>query len=158
MLKSTLVVNLLIAAFLIILDANALSSQDVHLSTPENTVSTLFKAMYEGDSTLARLTFAEDATLNSVFTTKDGIQKVNSGDVSGFIDAIGTPHDDVWDERVANFKVNIDGDLAQAWMDYSFYLGEKFSHCGVNAIHLIRIEDEWKIFQIVDTRRKVDCN
>jgi len=132
--------------------------QDYDLTTPEGTINSLFKAMHDGDSTLASLVFAEDASLNSVFTTKEGIQKVNSGEISGFVSAIGTPHDEVWDERISNLKVLIDDDLAQAWMDYSFFLGDKFSHCGVNAIHLIRKGGDWKIFQIVDTRRKTDCN
>lgn len=151
-----IILNLLTAIFI----CTSISSkgQSERLSTPENTIATLFQAMYDGDSTMANLTFAEDASLNSVFTTKDGIQKVKSGEVSGFINAIGTPHDEIWDERVTNLKVKIDGDLAQAWMDYSFYLGDKFSHCGVNAMHLVRQDKEWKILQIVDTRRKEDCN
>ncbi len=133
-------------------------SQNYDLSTPEGTVKALFKAMYDGDSTLANLVFAEDASLNSVFTTKDGEQKVKGGEVAGFLNAIGTPHDEVWDERISNLSVKIDGDLANAWMDYSFFVGDKFSHCGVNTMHLIRKNGEWKIFQIMDTRRKKDCN
>lgn len=132
--------------------------QDYDLSTPEGTVKALFKAMYEGDSTLARKVFVKEPALNSVFTTKDGKLRIQDGDLSGFIQAIGTPHDQVWDERIANLKVNEDADLAQVWMDYSFYLGDKFSHCGVNAMHMIRMSGEWKIYQLVDTRRKSDCN
>lgn len=135
-----------------------LLSQKGDLSTPEATVRTLFKAMHDGDSTIASQVFAENATLNSVFTTKTGEQMVKEGDVAGFIDAIGTPHEEVWDERISNLSVKMDGDLAHAWMDYSFYLGSNFSHCGVNAMHLVRKDEEWKILQIVDTRRKKDCN
>lgn len=133
-------------------------SQNYNLSTPEGTVKMLFKAMYDGDSTLASTVFAENASLNSVFTTKSGEQKVKEGDVTGFIVAIGKPHDEVWDERISNLSVKIDGDLAHAWMDYSFYIGDEFSHCGVNAMHLVRKNEEWRILQIVDTRRKSDCN
>ena len=143
---------------LILLAFSQLSlAQNTALSTPENTISTLFKAMYDGDSTMAAMVFTEGATLNSVFTTKSGEQKVNTGDVSKFISAIGSPHDEVWDERISDLSINIDADLAQAWMKYEFYLDDKFSHCGVNAVHLIRRDGEWKIFQIVDTRRKSDC-
>jgi len=132
--------------------------QKFDLSTPEGTVKALFKAMYEGDSTLASKVFAENASLNSVFTTKAGEQKVKEGDVKGFISAIGKPHEEVWDEQISNLSVKIDGDLAHAWMNYSFFLDDKFSHCGVNAMHLIRKNGDWKILQIVDTRRKSDCN
>ena len=133
-------------------------AQKADLSTPENTIRTLFKAMYDGDGTLAAAVFADGVSLNSVFTTKEGEQKVNTGDVAKFIEAIGSPHDDVWDERISELSVKIDGDLASAWMNYEFYRDDQFSHCGVNAMHLIRKEGEWKIFQIIDTRRKSDCN
>ena len=151
-----IILSLMIAAFLS--TTASLFGQNENLATPEKTIATLFKSMHDGDSTMASLTFADGASLNSVFTTKDGIQKVNTGKVSGFINAIGTPHDEKWDERVSDLNVQIDGDLAQAWMNYSFYLGDKFNHCGVNAMHLIRKNGDWKIFQIVDTRRKKDCN
>ncbi|MEM9545696.1 MAG: nuclear transport factor 2 family protein [Bacteroidota bacterium] len=138
--------------------SGSLIGQNYDLSTPEATVKSLFKSMYDGDSTLAKLVFTKDASLNSVFTTKQGEQKINEGNVQTFINAIGSTHDEVWDERISNLSIKIDADLAHAWMDYSFYLGDKFSHCGVNAMHLIRIENQWKIFQIIDTRRKTNCN
>jgi len=154
--EKKIILNLMIVVFLG--TTISIFGQNENLTTPENAISTLFKSMHDGDSTLANLVFTDEASLNSVFTTKDGIQKVKTGKVSGFINAIGTPHDEIWDERVTNLKVQIDGDLAQAWMDYSFYLGDKFSHCGVNAMHLVRKDGEWKIFQLMDTRRKEDCN
>lgn len=154
--KKKRIIPCFIAIFLSL--AASVCSQNYNLSTPKGTVRALFKSMFDGDSTLAKMVFAEGASLNSVFTTKEGVQKVNSGDIAGFINAIGTPHEEVWDERISNLKVSIDGDLAQAWMDYSFFVDENFSHCGVNAMHLIRNNGEWKILQIVDTRRKTDCN
>ncbi len=154
--KKKLIFHCLLAV--LISFTNTAYSQNYDLSTPEGTVRALFKSMYDGDSTLANLVFAEGASLNSVFTTKDGVQKNSGGEVIGFINAIGTPHDEVWDEHISNLAVKIDGDVAQAWMDYSFFVGDKFSHCGVNAMHLIRMDGKWKIFQIVDTRRKTDCN
>lgn len=143
--------TLLITGFAISLNAQA------DLSTPENTIRTLFKGMYEGDSTLVRASFAKDATLNSVFTTKKGEEKVESGSVGDFATAVGTPHEEIWDEQVSNLTINEDGNLAQAWMNYTFVHGGKFSHCGVNAMHLIKTNGEWKIFQLMDTRRKGNC-
>jgi hypothetical protein len=151
-------ISLLVVIIFLLNFYQSACSQSYDLSTPENTVHILFKAMYEGDSIMAQMVFSENASLNSVFNTKEGRQMVNKGKVEDFIKAIGSPHDEIWDERISNLTIKIDGDLAQAWMDYSFFVGDKFSHCGVNAIHLIRIDDQWKIFQVVDTRRKVDCN
>jgi ketosteroid isomerase-like protein len=128
------------------------------LASPQQTIASLFKSMYDGDGELAKSVFADDAILHSVYTKKDGEQVIRKEEVEKFIEAISNPREEVWDERISNLSVKIDGDLAQAWMDYSFYLEDEFSHCGVNAMHLVRKDGKWKIFQIVDTRRKSDCN
>jgi hypothetical protein len=48
--------------------------------------------------------------------------------------------------------------MAMAWVPYSFFLGDTFSHCGVNAMLLVRSrEGQWRIQSILDTRRKEDC-
>jgi hypothetical protein len=39
-------------------------------------------------------------------------------------------------------------------MNYAFYLDDQFSHCGVNAFQLVRMEAGWQIIQITDTRRR----
>ncbi len=77
--------------------------------------------------------------------------------IDAFVAAVGTPHDEVWDERIWNVQVRVDGNLATAWMDYAFYLGERFSHCGVNAFQLFRGPEGWRIIQIADTRRREGC-
>ena len=62
----------------------------------------------------------------------------------------------MWDERIGDVEVHIDGGLATAWVPYAFYLGEEFSHCGANAVHLARTSEGWKIIHLTDTRRQ-DC-
>ncbi|NRA10722.1 MAG: hypothetical protein HRT57_02055, partial [Crocinitomicaceae bacterium] len=74
-----------------------------------------------------------------------------------FITAVGTPHDKVWDERISNVIIHRDENLAQVWMDYSFYLGDKFLHCGVNSFQLISTKKGWKIISITDTKRNSNC-
>jgi hypothetical protein len=80
------------------------------------------------------------------------------GSAEEFKNAVGTPHEDIWDERISNVKIQLDGNLAQVWMNYSFYLNDKFSHCGVNAVQLIRTNNGWKMIHLADTRRLTDCN
>jgi len=116
----------------------------------------LWEAMRAGDSTAARSVFYPGATMASV-APRDGVPTVQRGSVDRFVQAIGTPHDEVWNEVVWNEEVRVDGDLATAWMDYAFLLGETFSHCGVDAFHLIRTPEGWKIFHLADTRRQEPC-
>ena len=120
-------------------------------------IETLFDGMRAGDSSAVSKVFLADATMQSISKDREGKTNISSGSLSGFKNAIGTPHDKVWDERVANIQINIDGDMGTAWVPYSFYLGEKFSHCGVNSLQFIKTSAGWKALSIVDTRRRTNC-
>jgi hypothetical protein len=60
-------------------------------------------------------------------------------------------------ERTWAHEVRVDGNIAQAWMQYDFHIGERFSHCGVDAFDFVKIGDAWKIVQVMDTRRTTGC-
>jgi len=53
--------------------------------------------------------------------------------------------------------IHVDGALASIWVDYWFFAGDRFSHCGVDAILLARQGGTWRIFSIVDTRQTTGC-
>jgi hypothetical protein len=70
---------------------------------------------------------------------------------------VGTPHPEVHNEVIWDEKILVDGNLAQVWMSYAFYLGKKFSHCGVNAFQLTKVDGSWKIFHLAYTRQREGC-
>lgn len=120
-------------------------------------INTLFNAMRKGDSALIKTVFAKEMVLQSISKDRTGktVIAVDSGD--DFAKAIGTPHNVVYDERITFNDIKIDGDLASVWAPYKFYLGDKFSHCGVDVFSLMKTASGWKIIYIVDTRRKDNC-
>ena len=61
---------------------------------------------------------------------------------------------DIYEERISDYQVRIDGIMATVWTPYEFYLNDEFHHGGVNAFQLFRGEEGWKIVSISDTRRK----
>ena len=124
----------------------------------EATVLKMFAGMRSGDSALVRSVLAPGARLVSVRDGPDGDVKTTETHLGKFLSAIGTPHADVWDERISNGKAEVDGDLGTYWCQHAFYVGNKFSHCGVDAFQLIRTKKGWQIFQVADTRRKEQCN
>jgi hypothetical protein len=120
-------------------------------------INTMFDAMRKGDSTLLKSVFAKEMILQSVSTNKEGKSVISTDSANDFAKAIGTPHNMVYDERIAYGDIKIDGDLASVWAPYKFYLGDKFSHCGVDVFSLMKTAGGWKIIYIVDTRRKDNC-
>lgn len=120
-------------------------------------VNNLFTGMKTGDSTLARGAFATGAVMQTI-VNKEGKVSVRNESVDNFIKLIGTPHTGQYDEQIVFTKILIDGPLASVWTDYKFYLGDKFSHCGVNSFQLVKGDKGWKIVYIIDTRRKENCN
>ncbi len=101
--------------------------------------------------------FDAKAVLNTIVQPPGGAVEVRPVSLQKFLTAVGTPHTDVWDERIAFDKILIDGDLASVWTPYRFYVGDRFSHCGVNSFQLCRSQKGWKIVYLIDTRRKDNC-
>lgn len=121
------------------------------------TVDKLFDAMRNVDSISAQTIFVKGATLSSIYINKDGQVQKKSTNISDFITTIGTPREEVWDEQLWSYDIKIDYPMAIAWTDYTFYVGGKMSHCGVNVFELINVNNIWVISSITDTRRSLGC-
>ncbi|MFQ5571697.1 MAG: nuclear transport factor 2 family protein [Rhodothermales bacterium] len=146
---------LLLALLLLAIDTSSVAAQ-----TPEEEVRAaveyLFDGMRAGDSTMVRSIFYESALLGRAFYEGD-TSVLRAGPVDGFVRAVGSPHDQVWDERIWDVTIRVDQNLASAWMQYAFYLGDQFHHCGVNSMQLFRSDEGWKIVYLLDTDRGDDC-
>ena len=113
----------------------------------------LFAGMRAGDSTAVRDVFHDGARLYTAVGPSD-TAGVSQTPVDAFVESVGQPRERVWDERTWNVEVRVDGPLASAWVPYVFYRGDERSHCGVNAVQLVRGPDGWRILQLTDTRRQ----
>ena len=120
-------------------------------------VETLFNGMRTGDSTMVRSVFHPEIRMVTSFRNQQGPQVRVENSLDGFVTAVGTPHPEVWDERISNLTIMTDGDFGIAWMEYGFFLGERFSHCGIDMMELVRGETGWKIIGLADTRRRSGC-
>lgn len=117
-------------------------------------IDQLFQGMRTGDSSLVRKTFFTNATLNTSFVNPKGEATLHCDSIHSFLKAIGTPHEEVWDERLLSCEIRIDDNLATVWTKYAFYVDNVYSHEGVNAFQLAKVDGSWKILIITDTRRK----
>ena len=61
-------------------------------------------------------------------------------------------------ERMWNPEVSIDGEIASIWTPYDFYRNGEFSHCGIDAFQLRKLEGEWKVVGIIwNSLQPPDC-
>ncbi len=124
----------------------------------EQVIIDLFDGMREGDSTKVSALFGKDVQMYTSFINKEGKSILKKGELAPFLKAIGSPHAEIWDEKIWNTQVNVDMGIAQVWTEYAFYVGSVFSHCGVDAFHLAKdVFGDWKIIHLMDTRKKEAC-
>lgn len=118
-------------------------------------IQRLWDGMKARDTAMARSVFDSSATLSRV-VTRNGEARVQLTPVSEFIEALGRATEP-WNERMFSPEVRIDGPLASVWTEYDFHLGDKFSHCGVDAFQLLKTSAGWKIVALSDTARREGC-
>ena len=130
-------------------DINAQQNQEQEVLNP---IYTLFDGMREGDGKKVRAAFSK----NAIFYRAHAELRAGSS-VEEFAQAVASERDAIWDEKIWDIQIHIDDKLASVWTKFAFYLGDKFSHCGVNSFQLYQFDDGWKIIYLVDTNRKIDC-
>lgn len=148
--------KLFILSFIIFLTSE-LFAQQTSTDAIKRTINTMLDAMRKGDITLLRSVLTKDMELQSIAADKMGKVSLSTKSANGLVTQIGTPHAAVYDERIVFGGIKIDGPLASVWTPYKFYLGNTFSHCGVNFFQLAKTEDGWKIIHIGYTVRTDNC-
>jgi len=123
---------------------------------PLQVVRRLFDAMRSRDTAAMRAALHPEARLVSA-GTREGVPVVTTVSPDRWISGVAGAPDGVLDERLRNPVVHIDGGLASVWTEYTFYVGDRLSHCGVDAFHLIRLPEGWRIIDLADTRRRDGC-
>jgi len=152
-----LLAALLLTALVISPRANAQPTTADDAGAVMAPIHDLFDAMRAADSSAVRAAFHPTATLRTVGTNRDGVMGVFETPLDRFVAAMTGEHP-VYDERLGEAEVRIDGDLAAVWVPYAFYLGDTFSHCGTNAFQLARTGGVWSILHVTDTRRPDNCD
>ena len=123
----------------------------------QTTIEVLFEGMLEADGQKVADSFTSDAIMQTIVKNEQGEVAIRSGDLEAFVNSIGSAEPGRLNEKIGGYEIKVDGELASAWTPYEFYVGEDFSHCGVNSFQLMKTSDGWKIFHIVDTRRRDNC-
>ena len=116
-------------------------------------IENLFNAMKSADSLGVKNAFSGSAIMQTFGKNKE----IRTEKVEDFAKQVGASQAGDLDERFTISKILVDGNMASVWVPYQFYYKDNFSHCGVNSFQLAKINNEWKIQYIIDTRRKDNC-
>ncbi|HLB54142.1 MAG TPA: nuclear transport factor 2 family protein [Gemmatimonadales bacterium] len=119
-------------------------------------VQQLFDGMRAQDTARMRAVLHPDARLLSA-GVREGIPVVTVVSPGRWLEGVAKATGGTLDERLRNPVVQVDGGLASVWVEYTFYVGERMSHCGVDAFHLARTPEGWRIVDLADTRRREGC-
>lgn len=131
--------------------ASARASADVQAVAA--TVQRLFDAMERRDSTALRALLHPRAVLMAL-DTAGRVQRIP--DAMAWARSIAGSPEPLY-ERMRTPRVEIDGPLATLWASYTFHVGERFSHCGTDAVQLVRAGAEWKILVVTFTMQQTGC-
>lgn len=142
-----------LTAFFITDTINAQTTQD----SVKAAINKLFEGMKNSDAELIQTAFADSAVLQTISRNKDGKTIVRNEAVANFAASVSKLPKGAADERIVFDVVKIDGPLAIVWTPYKFYYNGNFSHCGVNSFQLVKLNGDWKIQYLIDTRRKKGC-
>lgn len=117
-------------------------------------VVTFFKGFHAKDSTIIKSVCAENMILQSIAESSKGSQIKNQIPQDFYRSIATIPSTMLFEERVLECSIQVDGAMAHVWTPYEFYVNNKLSHKGVNAFTLFKDNGLWKIVYLIDTRRK----
>ena len=118
-------------------------------------INVFFEGLHAGDTLKIKETVGGKVIMQ--YVNNSGLKSVIFSDFLKNIASIN-PETTKIKEKIISLNIKSDGVMANAWAPYEFYINSEFSHCGINSFQLIKIEGNWKIIYIIDTRRKDNCN
>jgi len=147
--KAITMKNLVMALALFI--AQGAMAQDASV---KKSIDTFFEGMHSKDTVKIKSVCHTGMMLQSV-SERGGKTALNTENMTDFYTSIASiPAGMKIEERLLDYKIQIDGAMAHAWTPYEFYINGQLSHKGVNSFQLFNDNGIWKIIYIVDTRRK----
>ncbi|SDW21114.1 protein of unknown function [Lutibacter oricola] len=126
----------------------------------KNTLKLFFKAIDKGDTlTIKNVVHKNFRGLTTYINSNGNTVIADEVSKKEFVNIIKTKNpNDSWIEKLTSYSIKIDGNLANVWTAYTFYVNKNITHCGSNSFQLVKIGNKWKIISVIDTRRRENCN
>ncbi|HKW40685.1 MAG TPA: nuclear transport factor 2 family protein [Gemmatimonadales bacterium] len=141
---------------LVFLSVPRVRAQDPERTAVLATVQKVFDGMRTRDTLLIQQAFDTSGRLLRVAGgAAPSVRGISASRFAGIVR--GAKEGDVWNERIFDPEVRVDGNIAQVWAYYTFHLNATFTHCGTDAFMLLKLGDTWRITQLIDTERQQGC-
>jgi hypothetical protein len=141
--------TILVSLMLIFSSATYSQNEEV-----KQVVVTFFKGFHAKDSITMKSVCADKMILQSISESSKGTQLKNDSAQDFFRSIATIPNTILFEEKLLDYSIQVDGAMAHVWTPYEFYVNNKLSHKGVNAFTLFKDNGLWKIVYLIDTRRK----
>lgn len=124
----------------------------------QQVITTFFRDFHARDTEGIKAALSKEVALRSIYADKEGKAGLHTETLEDFLNGLAKiPKEWVFEERIGSCSIQVDGDMAHAWVPYTFWLNGKFHHCGVNSFRLFLEDGVWKVISILDTRRTEGC-
>jgi uncharacterized protein YciI/ketosteroid isomerase-like protein len=119
------------------------------------TVLEFFRAMAAADVEASRLVLHPEGVRFATGIEADGpwLRRQTN---DAYLERLGTRRERVH-EQIHDVHVHVRGSVATAWAPYDFYVDGEFTHCGTNAITLVRTPEGWRIASSAWTVEATGC-
>ena len=141
------------------LSVTTMYAQNDETANVKAAIDTFFEGFHKGDTIMMKSVMKGNFVTQSAFKNAEGKDVLRSGESADFVKSIGSrPDTEKWDERLLDYIIKVDNNMANAWTPYEFWRNGEFSHCGVNSFQLFNDNGQWKIIYLIDTRQREGCN
>jgi hypothetical protein len=123
------------------------------------TIDYFFEGFHKRDTAQMRSVLGDSLHMQRIGRDASGSPVLVHESAEAFLTSMANLPDTLKiEERLLEYRIQTDGNMAHAWTPYEFYLQGAFHHCGVNSFQLFHDGTRWKIIYLVDTRRVQDCS
>jgi hypothetical protein len=112
-------------------------------------VHDLFQALEAREPFRLQVVLHENAVLTRIDARGDTLKMATTSGAD-WISSVSEPGEPLI-ERMEHPEVHHSGRFADVWTFYDFHVGDKLSHCGYDAIQLVKESGQWRILEITYT-------
>lgn len=120
----------------------------------KRTIDTFFEGMHTSDTVKIKAVTVKEFIMHDINEKPSG-SSLSVRNRDALLRAImAVPESVTYEEKLLSWNFQIDGNLAQVWTPYEFYINGGLVHTGVNSFQLFYDKGNWKIMYCADTRKR----